>query len=546
MTAPTLVRRFAPDGDAPTGGRLASLPADLLGQSCRRVGIAGIALASLWAFGLVMNLLVVRFFDGDMGMGGAAIWPYPGVVVAIAGFLLSVGIVFVAGFLSLRPALLLDVGLGFMVVTAALLGFLNQWQPIDAATRLSSIAALILIYPAIAPNTPGKVLAACLAAASMDPVWFGVATLRGVEHDVPAFAMLWAFGSTYLCAGLAVLPVKVIRKLGGQVRRARELGSYRLGERIGSGGMGDVFRAEHRLLARPAAIKLIRPELAANGTARDGEVAAERFRREAEAAALLRSPHTIELYDFGIASDGAFYYVMELLDGLSFEDLVGRHGPVPAERAVHLMIQTCDSLAEAHAIGLIHRDIKPSNLFASRVGLTVDFVKVLDFGLVKREAAPAGGDAMLTAPNVVTGTPAFMAPEVALGDVEVDHRVDVYALGCVLYWLLTGRWVFEASSPVRLMHLHIQEPPAPPSRRTELPVPPALDELVLACLAKRPEDRPADAGELGRRLAALDLAGGWTRDRAARWWNHHQPAHAPPCGPCDQGEVVPALATSTG
>jgi serine/threonine-protein kinase len=485
------------------------------------VGIAGIALASLWAFGLVMNLLVVRFFDGDMGMGGAAIWPYPGVVVAIAGFLLSVGIVFVAGFLSLRPALLLDVGLGFMVVTAALLGFLNQWQPIDAATRLSSIAALILIYPAIAPNTPGKVLAACLAAASMDPVWFGVATLRGVEHDVPAFAMLWAFGSTYLCAGLAVLPVKVIRKLGGQVRRARELGSYRLGERIGSGGMGDVFRAEHRLLARPAAIKLIRPELAANGTARDGEVAAERFRREAEAAALLRSPHTIELYDFGIASDGAFYYVMELLDGLSFEDLVGRHGPVPAERAVHLMIQTCDSLAEAHAIGLIHRDIKPSNLFASRVGLTVDFVKVLDFGLVKQNTDATITD--LTADGVTAGTPAFMAPEIALGGPDIDGRADLYALGCVAYWLLTGRQVFDGDTLVATVLKHVRDEPVPPSQRTELPIPPKLEAVIMQCLAKEPGDRPRTAEELSLRLQASLGGDPWTSYDAKEWWELHRP-----------------------
>jgi serine/threonine-protein kinase len=524
--------------------RVRSLPPDVLGQACRRVGIASIAFASLWAFALVMNLVVAPALGADMGLMARAAWPMPGLPVALAGLALSVGMFFVAGALSEQPGLLLDVGLVFEVLTAVLLGLINQWQPMDAPARISWICVLVLIYPAIAPNTPGKTLAASLAAASMDPLWFGVATLRGVEHQVSAFGQAWSFGANYLCAALAVLPAHIFLRLGTQVRRARELGSYRLGERLGSGGMGEVFRAEHRLLARPAAIKLIRPELLGGGNGADREVAVARFRREAEAAALLRSPHTIELYDFGVTDDGAFYYVMELLDGLSLEELVERYGPLPAERAVHLIIQACDSLAEAHARGLIHRDVKPSNLFTSRVGLTVDHIKVLDFGLVKAEPSGRGSDPMLTAPNVATGTPAFMPPEVALGDAVLDSRVDVYALGCVLYWLLTGRWVFEATSPLRLMHLHIQEPPEPPSRRTELPVPPGLDQVVLAALAKRPDDRPRDAGELGRRLAALRLAESWTRERAEHWWSTHRPDAPEPCGPCDQGEVRPML-TST-
>jgi serine/threonine-protein kinase len=185
--------------------------------------------------------------------------------------------------------------------------------------------------------------------------------------------------------------------------------------------------------------------------------------------------------------------------------------------------------------------VKPSNLFASRVGLVVDYVKVLDFGLVKALATARGPDPTLTAPNVAFGTPAFMAPEVAVGEPVVDSRVDVYALGCVLYWLLTGRWVFEASSPLRLMHLHIQELPEAPSRRTELPVPPELDAVVLACLAKKPGDRPRDAAELSRRLTALGIASRWTRERAEHWWDTHRPVDLAPCGPCDQGEVRPVL-----
>jgi serine/threonine-protein kinase len=524
--------------------RVRSLLADVvLEQACRRVGIASGVIAALWALELVMGLKFSHM-AGDMGLMGPGAWPLPGLAVAAAGVALSIGMIFVAGALSDQPRLLLDLGLGFEVLTAALIGLNNQWQPFDAPGRLSWICVLILIYPAIAPNTPRKILGASLVAASMDPVWFGVAILRGVQPQVSGVVQAWSFAANYLCALLAVLPAHIFLKLGSQVRRARELGSYRLGERLGSGGMGEVFRAEHRLLARPAAIKLIRPELLGSGNGHDRDVAAARFRREAEAAALLRSPHTIELYDFGVTDDGAFYYVMELLDGLSLEELVQRHGPLPAERAVHLMLQACDSLAEAHARGLIHRDVKPSNLFTSRVGLTVDFIKVLDFGLVKAEPSGRGSDPMLTAPNVATGTPAFMAPEVALGEEAPDCRVDVYALGCVLYWLLTGRWVFEATSPLRLMHLHIQEPPEPPSRRTELPVPTGLDEIVLAALAKRPDDRPRDAGELGRRLAAVPLAEPWTRERAEHWWSAHRPEGPEPCGPCDQGEVHPMLAST--
>jgi serine/threonine-protein kinase len=545
MTATTAISDTLPFGPAATADvRVRSLPPDVLGQACRRVGIASVAIASIWAFALVAVLVGAPLLGLDLTVWRAAFWPLPWVPVVAIGLALSVGMVFVAAKLSARPAHLLDAGLVFEVLTAGLMAFLNQWQPAVWTGGISAVCVLILIYPAIAPNTPWKTFAAGLVAASMDPLWYGVAMARGLGGEVAATSLFWTFAVNYMCAGLAVLPAHIIGRLGTQVRRARELGSYRLGTRIGAGGMGEVFRAEHRMLARPAAIKLIRPELTGHGNGRESAVAVERFRREAEAAALLRSPHTIELYDFGVTDDGAFYYVMELLEGLSFEQLVERHGPLPAERAVHLMIQACDSLAEAHARGLVHRDVKPSNLFASRVGLVVDYVKVLDFGLVKALTTAPSPDPTLTAPNVATGTPAFMAPEVALGEPVVDSRVDVYALGCVLYWLLTGRWVFEASSPLRLMHLHIQEPPEPPSRRTELPVPPELDAVVLACLAKKPEDRPRDAGELRRRLTALGIASGWTSERAEHWWATHRPEGEIPCGPCNQGEVRPVL-TST-
>ncbi len=289
--------------------------------------------------------------------------------------------------------------------------------------------------------------------------------------------------------------------------------------------MGEVFRATHQMLARPAAVKLIRPELLGSSSPAAARVIVERFRREAEAAASLRSPHTISLYDFGVASDGTFFLVMELLDGLDLETLVERFGPLPPERVVHLLRQACESLEEAHSRGLVHRDIKPSNIFTCRLGLAVDFVKVLDFGLVK--AVDDGGReaTLLTAPDSTTGTPAYIAPEVVRGDRIADHRVDIYTLGCVGYWLLTGRLVFQAPNAIQLMYQHANATPVPPSQRSELEIPAELDSIILSCLAKLPEDRPQTAGELYRRLSAA-LPATWTEELAQRWWDRHHPESA--------------------
>src|SRR6185503_425942 len=256
----------------------------------------------------------------------------------------------------------------------------------------------------------------------------------------------------------------------------------------------EVYHAHHRMLARPAAIKLIRPEMMGVGDGEAREVAVKRFRREAEVAASLGSPHTVELYDFGVIEDQTFYFVMELLKGLDLERLVRDYGPLPAARVIYVLRQVCESLEEAHVRGLVHRDIKPANIHLGRKGLRHDFVKVLDFGLVKSVDGSTGEHSVATAVGRTPGTPAYMAPEVALDDV-VDARADIYALGCVAYYLLTGLKVFDGTNPIQIITKHIQEQPVPPSRRTELEIPPALDQFVLACLAKKPEDRPPDAGD---------------------------------------------------
>jgi serine/threonine-protein kinase len=295
------------------------------------------------------------------------------------------------------------------------------------------------------------------------------------------------------------------------------MGSYVLGELIGAGGMGEVWKARHRFLARPAAIKLIKPGILSAVTQVQADVLVQRFRREALAAANLRSPHTIQLYDFGVASDGTFYYVMELLNGMDLQTLIEEHGPLPPARAVHILRQACESLAEAHDRGLVHRDIKPANIQVCCMGHYFDFVKVLDFGLVKHEGADAKLDPALTAPNVVTGTPAYLSPESALGE-PVDRRTDIYSLGCVAYWMLTGRYVFEGAGALQMMASHIHTAPELPSHFSLFRIPRELDEIVLSCLAKNPDDRPSTARELADRLAVCELDEQWTPDHARLWW----------------------------
>ena len=309
------------------------------------------------------------------------------------------------------------------------------------------------------------------------------------------------------------------------VRRAREFGSYRLVKLLGRGGMGEVWRAEHHLLARPAAIKLIRAEkLGSVGQEMDGGEARRatlrRFAREAQATALLHSAHTIQLYDFGVSDVGVFYYVMELLDGFDLDTLVDRFGPLPWSRAVHLLRQVCDSLAEAHLQGLIHRDIKPANIYVCRYGRDADFVKVLDFGLVKSHRENEAPDASATGHGEFMGTPSCMAPEQVVTDRPVDGRADIYALGCVAYWLLTGKDVFDGSTAFEVMAHHLHTLPAPPSKRTDQPVPPALDAVILACLEKNPSSRPQTADELARELERC-AGDAWSPQLAQTWWEEH-------------------------
>jgi eukaryotic-like serine/threonine-protein kinase len=297
------------------------------------------------------------------------------------------------------------------------------------------------------------------------------------------------------------------------------VGSYRLTEQLGSGGMGEVWRAQHRLLVRPAAVKLIRQSAPAGATP---EQLVRRFEREAQITASLRSPHTVQLYDFGVTDTGNFYYVMELLEGLDLHQMVNRFGPQPVERVIMLWRQACRSLAEAHEHGLVHRDIKPANLFVTRLGHEYDYLKVLDFGIVKDQP---GGDEpnLLTAQGVLPGTPAFIAPEIAFGERRIDGRSDLYSLACTAYWVVTGQLVFDARTPADMLLHHAQTQPTPPSQISELPIPKEFDRIVMRCLEKHPTDRFSSALEVDAQLAEVATTSRWTQEEARDWWQMHAP-----------------------
>jgi hypothetical protein len=375
----------------------------------------------------------------------------------------------------------------------------NSWGWTGQVPEITWAALVVAFFPVVVPTDVRTTLLVSVLAALMVPLAGAVlAGLGMVPLDPVAIGML---GVRHLQAvPVAVLGAAVLHGAALEAARAQALGGYQLGPRIGEGGMGRVHRAEHRLLARPVALKLIHPELLAGDPSR----AQARFEAEAKTLASLRSPHTVALYDYGVAEDGSFYAVMELLDGLDLQRLVSRYGPLPPERVVFLLQQACRSLVEAHAAGVVHQDIKPSNLFVCCLPGEPDFLKVLDFGL----AARPGG-------TLAAGTPGYMAPEQILGQ-PVRPRTDIYGLGCVAFFLLTGERVFGELP----LHGQLTRPAAAPSRRVSgLPV--ELDVLVLRCLAKEPEQRPTSA-ELAAELAACACAGAWTPARAAAWWEAHQ------------------------
>jgi serine/threonine-protein kinase len=488
-------------------------------EQVRRIALFGAVIGGLWALGLFLDIVLLP-----------VAWNRP---VSIPGIALDVSGIVAAGIMIwfaryCRHTTLetkTDISLGYLILNGIGVAILNTWilPPVAGpAPRLSWVTVGMLMFSMIAPASPRKMLATTLVTASLDPLAMWIAALTGNPVATLAQGALMAIPN-YTCAVVAVLPSKLLQRIGHRLREAQEMGSYQLIEPLGSGGMGEVWRAKHRLLARDAAIKLIRPEVLGVRNEAEVRLAMRRFEREAQATAQLSSPHSIQLFDFGVTQDETFYYVMELLSGRDLESLVREFGPLPANRVLYLMRQACHSLADAHARGLVHRDIKPANIYACRMGLEYDFVKVLDFGLVKLKAAAGAADTLATLDQGTTGTPAYMAPEVILGQGDVDRRADVYSLGCVAYYLLTGQLVFEADTPMKMLVQHLHEKPVSPSQRTELPIPRELEELVMACLEKDPDKRPQDAAQLFRMAHECRTCEGWSQEHAAQWWQVHLP-----------------------
>ncbi len=316
--------------------------------------------------------------------------------------------------------------------------------------------------------------------------------------------------ATILASALASRRIYGLQK---QVTKALRLGQYTLQEKVGSGGMGEVFKASHALLRRPTAIKLLRPEEA-------GQSTLTQFEREAQLTSLLTHPSTIQIYDFGRNESGVFYYAMEYLEGLTLHDLISLTGPQSASRTIALLGQVCGSLSEAHGVGLVHRDIKPANIMVCERGRVADVIKVLDFGLVKKH-----GQALNTLDGragSIAGTPGFMSPEAIVTPESVDARSDIYALGAVAYYLITGQYLFADGNDVVVLLEQVNTPPVSMSVRLGAPVPADLDEVIMSCLAKDPARRPQTAEELSERLAACADAQRWSQAHARAWWASHR------------------------
>jgi serine/threonine-protein kinase len=503
-----------PDGAA-TQLVWSGLTPDLLARARRRVKTVAWIMLVVMGLGAVIDLGYAALIIGEVHPA----W----LVGSVIALLVNVAFVLMARSARVAHLTVLRAALVYEVAFCFFLAVLTPWLmyvEIGEVPYVTWVTPLIIFFPLIVPSPPRVTLMTALAAAATRPLGLFVlqeaagADLSAAAYVVstlsPAFAVILAYAGSRVVHGISV-----------DLSAAQRMGSYTLETRLGVGGMGEVWRARHHLLARPAAVKLIRSETLAQGSEQQ-RVIVGRFEREAQATAQMCSPHTIQLYDFGVTDSGTFYYVMELLSGLDLDAIVSRFGPLPASRVIHLLLQVCDSLGEAHERGLIHRDIKPANIYVCRYGRRVDHVKVLDFGLVKFRDRDGDGDLELTADGRVSGTPAFIAPEQVMSQ-DVDARTDIYQLGCVTFWLLTGTHVFRAGTAMGAMMMHVQAAPEAPSSRAEQSIPEALDRLVLSCLEKDPARRPQSIDQLAERLGACDVGETWTEDRARKWWEIHVP-----------------------
>ena len=517
-TTATEAQIVLPDvGERSPAPRTAStgLPVELLDRSAQRVGVLAASVASVafieavasHAYSYLHEPHYPQRADKLDLLGVAA-------AVLISGAMWALSR---AGILSSRR--IMQIGQVYGLVLAYIISCTDHadyfWQGGRGLHGLPVSVVLILTFPVLIPTTAVRAVILGLAMAATGPLALWTLYLALGYERPSTSTLLETF--PWMAALIAGVLAGIVHDLGRALKRAQNLGAYTLEEKLGDGGMGEVHRARHTLLMREAAIKLIHPARAPDPITR------ERFKREARATAALKSPHTVELYDFGVSQAGAFYYVMELLDGYDLERFVRSYGPLEPARVVFWLKQVCHSLREAHDKGLVHRDIKPANLIVCRYGLDYDFIKLLYFGLVSWHAPLVLEDTLVTGSEEIRGTPAFMAPELALQHGPVDGRADLYALGCVAFWLLTGRNVFEGKTAIELIveHVHAQAPS--PSQFSRAPIPDALERIVLACLEKTPDKRPASATALLEQLELCAIEPAWTQRSAEQWWRDRGP-----------------------
>ncbi len=492
-----------------------------LGEELLRLLHRRLRLASLFLFAGFAVFLVKHIFQADFSTGlGLTLFVLHVIVTAVLG---AIGLPMcrrkTVSLAWLRRAESLVFGLPLLLfLLMQYMGAIACCQKMGHFDFPADVwIALIFTYALFIPNTMQRaaVVIGLMAAApilllvGMLPTHPEIAQLvlsQGAAQDsLMSFVLLMV-----LTAVASVFGVDTICALQREAFEAKQFGQYRLKRKIGSGGMGEVYLAEHQMMKRPCVLKMIRPDRAGD------EKVLARFQREVRATARLSHWNTVEIFDYGRTLDGVFYYVMEYLPGMSLSDLVKEYGPLPPERVVYLLRQVCDALREAHGMGLIHRDIKPGNIFAAQRGGVHDVAKLLDFGLVK-PLMEEEQSIQLTAEGTITGSPLFMSPEQATGESHADVRSDIYALGTVTYYLLTGRPVFEETGPIKLILAHAQREVVPPSHHRD-GIPEDLERIVLRCLAKSPLDRYQTVNELARDLAACECSGDWGPEEAAKWW----------------------------
>ncbi len=481
------------------------------------------------------NLILGVYDKNDLGQFETGFYDQIIITSAVLIFLTSM-IVFALLRLQQRSAMehIIVLGLVYEVIIAFFMSLTDYSIPggpgYQADGKITWVYLWITIYPLIVPCSPKKTIIAAACSSAMVMVAMLFATMVFQNPMPSSTAIYLTLEGLVMVSFFASLTAYIIHQSNLAINKERHHSSYQLESLLGEGNMGKVWQAKHKMLHRPAAIKIIDMDKISSHPKVQQEYIL-RFEREAQSTASLYSPHSISLYDFGITEDGSFFYVMEALHGIDLQQLVKQFGPLPAERVVYLLLQICESLAEAHQKGLVHRDIKPANIFVCHYGIEYDFVKVLDFGMVKSQNEITTHSSSTTIKNIspeltqagnVYGTPAYMAPEM-LRRMPVDHRYDMYSLGCVAYWMLSGKRAFLAKDMQDLVKKQLYNPPIPFRHRTNNPVPEKLEQVIFWCLAKNPDERPKDMLELIHAIKGVEINREWTGTKMTAWWQQNLP-----------------------